>query len=312
MGVRKSHDRPLVSVIVPTHGRQTFLLRAVESVLEQTADDLEVVVVDDASDPPVQIPTDPRVRIIRLDENRGIAGALTAGAQAARGQWIAHVDDDDVLLPRMLEVSLHAAEASDLPGPVVVTSGVELVDTKGRVMQRRIPPTRPRGNHYSLEDLESGRAYETRNTMVAPRALLERVGYWDARFRSSARNDLFLRLNPISSILGLAEITYRQTHHQGPRVSTNADGKHESFLLLEAKHLQLFVSHPRRYAHYLAGDAIRLAALGRYSEAAESGRRAVRTAPTPAIARITRHAFRSTARRARTAAVRVTTRSHER
>lgn len=306
MAGREARARPLVSVIVPTHGRQEALPRAVKSVLSQTIDDIEVVVVDDASDPPAHLPFDPRVCVIRLEENSGVAGALTAGAREARGHWIAHVDDDDVVLPHMLEVSLKAAESSDLPGPVVVTSGVELVDTRGRVIQRRVPPTRPRGSHYSLEDLERGLAYETRNTMVAPRSLLERVGYWDSRFRSTARNDLFLRINPISSILGLPEITYRQSHHNdGPRVSMNAQGKHESFRLLESKHRQLFVSHPRRYAHYLAGDAIRLAALGKYSSAAETVGRAVRMAPAPAITHLARHASLATARKARTTVIRV-------
>ena len=85
----------------------------------------------------------------------------------------------------------------------------------------------------------------------------------------------------------------------------NAQGKHESFRLLETKHRQLFASHPRRYGHYLAGDAIRLVAFGDYPGAVETTRRAVRMAPAAAISRITRDAFRATARTARTAINRI-------
>lgn len=290
---------PTVSVIVPTYGRPRFLPRAVESALSQTVDDLEVVVVDDASDLPVQVPDDPRVRLVRLDANVGIAGALTAGARAARGRWIAHLDDDDVLLPHMLERSLDAAATCSLPGPVVVISGIELVRPDGRVLQRRLPPTRPRGSHFSLEPLEPGRAYETRATMVAEKALLGQLGYWDSAFRSSARHDLFLRMNPHCSILGIPVVTYRQVHHGGSRVSTDAASKHESFKLLERKHSELFSSHPKRYAHYLVGDAFRLVALGERTEAIKTIARAWRLSPATTLSRATRLAYRAAARSAR-------------
>jgi glycosyltransferase involved in cell wall biosynthesis len=281
--------RPLVTVVIPTHGRRGFLHRAIESVLGQTIGDLEVVVVDDGSETPAEVPDDPRIRLVRLDVNRGVAGALTAGARGARGRWIAHLDDDDVFLPHMLEVSLEAQSANTrLPRPLAVLSGIEVVDSTGKVLQQRLPPTRPRGSHFSLEPLEGGYAYETRITMVVERELLERVGYWDERFRSRARHELFLRLNPVCSILGLPVVTYRQLQHTGYRVSTDAQLKHESFKLLEQKHRGLFEAHPQRYAHYLVRDAARLVALGRRTEAAATLARAVRLSPATTTARLLR------------------------
>jgi glycosyltransferase involved in cell wall biosynthesis len=276
---------PLVSVIVPTRGRPQLLTRALESVLEQTVADFEIVIVDDASEKHVEVPDDERIRLVRLDVNRGIAGALTAGARVGRGRWITHLDDDDVFLPHMLEVSLEAASNATLPRPIAVVSGLEMVDSPGRVLQRRFPPTRPRGSHYSLEPLERGCAYETRNTMFVERDVLERVGFWDERFRSSARHELFLRLNPVCSILGLAVVTYRQVYHRGYHVSADTRLKHESFKLLEEKHRGLFEAHPRRYAQYLVGDAARLVTLGRRTEAVAALARATRRAPATAIVR---------------------------
>jgi Glycosyl transferase family 2 len=279
---------PLVSVIIATHGRHSSLPRAVESVLAQTVSDLEVIVVDDASERPAEVPDDPRVRLVRLDVNLGLGGALTAGARAARGRWIAHLADDDVLLPHMLQVSLAAESTSSLPRPLVVVSAMEVVDPTGRVVQRRLPPTRPRGSHFSLEPIERGQAYETRNTMVVEREVLASVGYWDERFRARPRHELFLRLNPVCSILGVPVVTYRQTQHPGYRLSTDVRLKHESFKLLEEKHRELFEAHPSRYADYLVADAARLLALGERSEAAAALARATRLAPVTTTACVAR------------------------
>ena len=93
-----------------------------------------------------------------------------------------------------------------------------------------------------------------------------------------------------------------------PRRSTRLHervGKHESFRLLETKHRHLFASHPRRYGHYLAGDAIHWLPSATTRERWGRPRRAVQMAPAAAISRITRDALRATARTARTAIDRV-------
>jgi glycosyltransferase involved in cell wall biosynthesis len=253
---------PLVTVVVPTHDRPGPLRRAVASALAQTMVDLEVVVVDDGSQPPVALEPDPRVRVLRHSAGRGLAASLNAGIRAARGRWIAHLDDDDVLLPHMLERSLEALATTTLPPPVIVVSGIEEVDDRGLVVDRRFPPTRLRGAHWSLEPPDPGCAYQTRNTMVAERQLLLDVGLYDEALRSSVRNDLFLRLNPVSSILGLREPTYQRIHHTGAHVGTDHRRKHESFLRLEEKHRSLYRSHRRGYARFLRYDAGCLAAAG--------------------------------------------------
>lgn len=171
-------NEPVLSIIIPTRNRPHLLLRAVESALSQTIADVEVIVVDDGSDPPVRLAVvDPRLRLVRQPQNRGLAAALNAGAKTARGRWIAHLDDDDRLLPTMAEISLNALAQSTLPPPVAVLSGIESVNPDGTVRGQSLPPTHSRGNHYSLELLEPGRVYETRNTFVVERSLLASVGY---------------------------------------------------------------------------------------------------------------------------------------
>ena len=96
----------MFSVILPTYGRQAFLNEAVASVLSQTVRDLELIVVDDASPTPATVPPDPRVRLIRREDNGGVAAARNTALDAAKGRYICFIDDDDLFRPNRLELAL--------------------------------------------------------------------------------------------------------------------------------------------------------------------------------------------------------------
>jgi glycosyltransferase involved in cell wall biosynthesis len=268
---------PAVSVVIPTRDRPGLLPSAVESVLDQSRGEVEVVVVDDGPREPVRLPSDPRLRIVRLPTSRGLAAALNAGAQEARGRRLATVDDDDRLLPHMLEASLEAIERSELPRPVAALSGVEFVQADGTVTARLLPPTRPRGSHFSLEPIEPDRSYIVRATLVVDRSLVLELGGWDEAFRGRPRHEFLLRLNPVCSLQGVDRIGYQILDHGGNgRLSQDHLLMHEALERLVQKHRPLFESHGRRYAHYLRADARRLHALGRRREAALALGRALR------------------------------------
>lgn len=109
-------SRPLVSVVMANHQGGRYLARAIDSVLAQSFDDLELILVDDAStDDSVAImqraaARDCRVKPIRLDENGGPARARNAALEQARGHWIAIVDADDLIHPERFERLITAAE----------------------------------------------------------------------------------------------------------------------------------------------------------------------------------------------------------
>src|SRR3990167_9420175 len=91
--------RPVVSVVMPTFNLARLLERALRSALDQTYDNLEIIVVDDASsdDTPDVVKTvqDERVRYIRHETNRGGSAARNTGIRIATGEFIAFLDDDD-------------------------------------------------------------------------------------------------------------------------------------------------------------------------------------------------------------------------
>ena len=101
----------MVSVIIPTHNREQTIKRSILSVLNQSYNNLEAIIVDDGSnDNTVNIIhsiNDPRVRVIVLDSNNGACRARNIGVANSRGEWIAFQDSDDECFPEKLEKQLN-------------------------------------------------------------------------------------------------------------------------------------------------------------------------------------------------------------
>ncbi|MBE9181330.1 glycosyltransferase [Oculatella sp. LEGE 06141] len=249
-------SNPCLSIIIPTYNRPHLVSRAVNSALEQTLEDVEVVVVDDASPEPVSLPDHPRLTVVRLPENKGTAAARNVGAHTARGRYITYLDDDDRLLPHMAEVSLTALAESTLPQPVAVLSGLEVVNQRGEVVQTRLPPTLPRGSHFFLEAIDVGQSFLSKQTLVVERELLLSIGGYDESFQSRVHTELFLRLNPVCSILGLPNVTYQLMVHEGPRISRNPALRQVSFHQLIRKHHAIFRAHPKAFADFVLKHAL--------------------------------------------------------
>lgn len=104
--IDKAHV-PTVSVIIPTYNRARMVGRAIRSVLNQTYQDFEIIVVDDGStddtEGVVRGFNDDRIRYMRHDENKGAAAARNTGIKAALGEYVAFQDSDDEWLPEKLE-----------------------------------------------------------------------------------------------------------------------------------------------------------------------------------------------------------------
>ena len=95
---KESMVRPMVSVILPTFNRGYCLAESVQSVLEQSFRDFELIVVDDGStDNSLDVMGQfPQAKLIRLNENRGVSYARNRGMDIAQAEWIAFLDSDDI------------------------------------------------------------------------------------------------------------------------------------------------------------------------------------------------------------------------
>lgn len=120
---------PNVSVILPTYNRTRSLGAAMTSVLSQSYEDFELIVVDDASSEDVRALVcgfvDPRIRYVRRDENGGAAAARNTGLAHARGRFVAFQDSDDLWLPGKLMKQI--ALFSILPDHVRVVTGAKII-----------------------------------------------------------------------------------------------------------------------------------------------------------------------------------------
>jgi glycosyltransferase involved in cell wall biosynthesis len=280
-------NSPTLSVVIPTHNRPHLLPLAVQSALDQTFQDLEVIVVDDASTELVVLPDDPRLRVIRLSTARGGAGARNVGTEAAQGRWITYLDDDDRLLPHMVATSLEALAQATLPPPVAVISGIEVINAQGQFLHQRFPPTaRPRGCYFALEELESGKSYNTKQTLVVERDVILKMGGWDETFRSRVHSELFLRLNPVCSIVGLPVVTYQLYKHGENQVSKNPALRQHSFEQLIQKHRAAFEAHPKMFAKFVYDHAQTSYEQGQVKAAAVNWFRAMKLSPRYTLGRI--------------------------
>jgi glycosyltransferase involved in cell wall biosynthesis len=255
---------PVATIVVPTRDRHELAARAVRSALAQTRADVEVVVVDDGSTPPFEPEPDARVRLIRNEVPGGVCRARNLAIEAARGDWIAFLDDDDELLPQMVERSLAAAAASTMPPPVGVLGAQEEVDEEGHVLRHRWPVALPRGRHYFLEVEERSRqaadgrtrSFLVHNTLLMPTDVLRAVGGFDERLASWEHDDLFLRINAACSLDAIDVVTYRRTLHAGGHLSQAMRARADGMLTTLDKHRDVFRAHRRKHAHYLGSAGI--------------------------------------------------------
>ena len=113
----KAADNPKVSAIITTYNRAALLPRAIRSVLAQTYEDFELIIVDDCStdDTPDVMRTlvDSRIRVVRHADNMGQSAAINTGIRLARGEYIAFLDDDDEWVETKLSRQVRALDASD-------------------------------------------------------------------------------------------------------------------------------------------------------------------------------------------------------
>lgn len=109
-------NRPKVSIIVPVYNVEKYIARCLDSILNQTYDNIEVVVVDDGSpDASMQIVAqyaqkDNRIKVVSYGCNRGLMVARDFGFKASTGSYIMHVDSDDYIVPDAVAVMLNAAQ----------------------------------------------------------------------------------------------------------------------------------------------------------------------------------------------------------
>jgi glycosyltransferase involved in cell wall biosynthesis len=226
---------PDVTVVVPTHSRWDLLsTAALPAALGQKDVDVEVVVVDDGSTDAtvagLAAVEDPRLRVVRHDEARGVAQARNAGIAAARGEWIALLDDDDLWSPRKLRIQLGAATASD----AIFAYGGAAALAADRTWVYSLAPADPETLRTVL--LERNVLWGGCSNVLVRADVVRGLGGFDERLFQLTDWDLWIRLSEAGRAAACPEVLVGCIEHSRSMLLTSEPDVFEEFEYVEAKH----------------------------------------------------------------------------
>jgi glycosyltransferase involved in cell wall biosynthesis len=201
---------PLVSVLMPAYNHAPYVRAAVESVLGQTYDNLELIAIDDASSDAtwevLQTFADARLRLYRHDANQGAHATLNEALALAKGEYIAIINSDDVYYPERLQRAVSCLVAT--PGLGACFSRYDFIDETGSVVRdsaslardfpdatRDLGPAARALDRHELQVLSLlARNYlHTTSNLICRREVFGEIGQFRG-FRYVHDHDFFLRL----------------------------------------------------------------------------------------------------------------------
>ena len=244
-------DTPKVSVILPVYNAEAYLAEAIDSILDQSLTDLELIAVDDgSSDASVDMlnayaAKDARVQVI-TQENGGVSRACNIAIDAARGQYVARMDSDDIAWKeRFAKQAAYLDAHSDV---VAIGTQFRLIDPEGRLLKQLELPL----DHETIDARHAGG--EGALSICNPSSMMRRdallkVGKYNNEFRSAHDIELFLRLAEVGKLANLEDtlLDYRQ-HGQSIGYSSRNRQRHfawkAAFLAAERRGLSFDVPEP--------------------------------------------------------------------
>lgn len=239
-----------VSVILPVYNGGEYLCQAVESILNQTYKDIELICIDDGSTDDshavLKSFNDERMKVISR-ENRGLIATLNEGIKLAKYRYIARMDADDVSLPDRLEKQIKHMKGRKL---AVVGSSYEYIDSNSVVLGRRIMPGSKVFTKYLL-DFGSSLCHPS---VVFDREALGENLYYSEGAIAYEDYELWLRLSNLGKSMGNVKevlLRYRVLDSSISRMSSEEQKKGAITLLLDNS------SYIKNYsdAEYMLGES---------------------------------------------------------
>jgi len=203
---------PAISVVMPVYDGEKYLQQAIDSILHQTFDDFEFIIVDDAStDGTANILgnyDDKRIIKLRNSKNVGVASSLNYGIKLAKGEFVARMDADDISLPKRLETQYEYLRANK--NVAVLGSACELIYANGkRTSSKWIPVV----DIYLLKWKLLFKNNVIHPTVMFRRDLIESLGSYSSEFSHNEDYFLWVRVSSKFNIVNLKDILlYYRVH----------------------------------------------------------------------------------------------------
>lgn len=265
--------RPFFSVIIPVYNRARALQSALASVLTQSCQDFEIVVVDDGSkDNPLEIIQafgDPRIRLLR-QVNRGGGAARNTAIDAAQGRFIAPLDSDDIFLPHHLQ-----AMKILLEGKTNSVGYARMIVDRGQGRTFLKPPRALRQGEHMANYLLCDRGFVPTITIAVEAATARRIRY-DESLRVAEDTDFAIRLFLAGCRFEMLEMpgaVWKDIADSGRTSAGNRRERFGNWLERMRPFIPASAYHGGRgwaYAKLVARDN-KLRALGLYLRAAATG-----------------------------------------
>lgn len=237
----------IVTVVIPTRGRPDLLQRAVRSALAQTLRAIEVVVVIDGEDPGTSVAMervarqDPRLRVLAMSKSVGGSDARNRGVDAAAGEWVAFLDDDDEWFPGKLQAQLDVAAPST--APIVIGTCRMIARTPGRdyVWPRRMPAGDEQIGEYILarRTLTRGEGYIQTSTLFVRRSLMLTQPFKSGQLKHQDTEWVLRvgRLPGAKAVFAEEVLAIHNIEEERPTVSSKANWRYSLAWLQRDRHL---------------------------------------------------------------------------
>ncbi|OGX57910.1 MAG: hypothetical protein A2447_01900 [Omnitrophica WOR_2 bacterium RIFOXYC2_FULL_38_12] len=235
-------DNPLISVIMPTYNRSTMAGNAAISVLQQSYNNIELIIVDDGSSDGtkdiIKALNDTRIKYIRHETNKGGSAARNTGIKSSKGDYLSFIDDDNIWMPEILELQYKTFSNSS-PDIGIVYVWQEVRSLENNELLWKTQPTL-KGNlkgQFLYGQGIGGMNFLTR------RECLNKIGLFDENLKACQDWDLLKRLSEHYSFDFIPkELVVYYIHPE--RISTNLESLILGRTRMVEKYLDEFKLHP--------------------------------------------------------------------
>jgi len=234
-------NRPLINCIVPVFNGEKYLAEALESIFQQTYRPIEIIIADDGSTDAtaaVAASYGDRIRYVRQD-NAGAPAARNLGLSIAQGEFAAFLDADDLWHPEKLQRQIARFEARP---------EIDLSITS--IQNFWIPELKGEAERYRNHRLSAPVPGYVAATLLARRALFDRVGLFNLKFRHGDAQEWFLRTAEQGAVIDLLSdvLVYRRFHRTNTsRNVSSAFDDHLKILKASLDRRRQEDAIPRRY-----------------------------------------------------------------
>ncbi|MFC1632006.1 glycosyltransferase family 2 protein [Candidatus Omnitrophota bacterium] len=276
---------PKISVIIPTYNRKKYLPDALDSVLKQTYQDFEIIIVDDGSLDNTKAVIEasinryPKKIRYHYQQNRGAAAARNVGIQKAVGKYISFLDSDDLWIKDKLQKSIAFLENYKFDWVCTASFIVGEKETNGKYETRHIQSAYLDASGKRITLLKNGLFFFSSVPLYLPSVLaknicFKKIGFFDEKFKIGEDFDMFFRMEEGKLIGGYLDeplLVYRLNGHNITQ-SKDISGLRENIRLAK-KHVNILGSDRRiirnSYSEFLWRCADLFSSSGKYFDSAK-------------------------------------------